>query len=84
MRFGIPPLIGRDAVAITVSAGEEGGVAWRSPRIGVVVIAVWKVRAMIEEDAKSGVAELVMIAIQIVAAELASITMTTTSLGCPL
>ena len=57
-------------MAITVSAGEEGGVAWRSPRIGVVVIAVGKVRAMIEEDAKSGVAELVMIAIQIVAAEL--------------
>ena len=57
-------------MAIAVRTGEEGGVAWRGPGIGVVVIAVGKVRAVIEEDAESGIAELIMIAIQIVAAEL--------------
>ena len=68
--FLVPPLVGGDAVAIAVSAGEERGVSGSGAGVGVVVITVWEVGAMVEEEAEAGVAELVAVAFQVVAAEL--------------
>ena len=68
--FLVPPLVGDDAVAVAVSTGEEGGVAGSGARVGVVVIAVGKICAVVEKEAEAGVAELVAIAFEVVAAKL--------------
>jgi len=57
-------------VAVAVGAGEERGVSRSGARVGVVVIAVREVGAVVEQEAETGVAELIAIALQIVAAEL--------------
>ena len=66
----VPPFVGGDAVAVAVGAGEERGVSGSGAGVGVVVIAVGEVGAVVEEEAEAGVAELVAIALQVVAAEL--------------
>ncbi len=57
-------------MTIAVGTGEQRGVAGSGARIGVVVKAIGEVSAMIEQESKSGVAELVAVALEIVAAEL--------------
>ena len=66
----VPPLIGDDAVAVAVGAGKQRGVSRSRARVGVVVIAIRKVGAVIEEEAEAGVAELIAVALQVVAAKL--------------
>ena len=66
----VPPFVGGDAVAVAVGAGKQRGVSGGGAGVGVVVVAVRKVGAMIEEQAESAVAELVAIALEIIAAKL--------------
>ena len=66
----VPPFVGGDAVAVAVGAGEERGVSGSGAGVGVVVITVGEVGAVVEEEAEAGVAELVAVAFQVVAAEL--------------
>src|SRR5579871_125353 len=66
----IPPLVSQDAVPVAVGAGEERGMTGSRARIGVVVIAVGKVGAVIDQEAKASVAELVVIALEIISAKL--------------
>ena len=55
---------------IAVGAGEERGVSGSGADVGVVVVAVGKVGAVVEEQAESAFAKLVAVALQIVAAKL--------------
>ncbi len=67
----IPPLVEGDAVAVSVSAGADGGVAGRGHRVGVVVVAVGEVRAAVEEEIEAvGLREVCAIALEEVSAEL--------------
>ena len=66
----VPPFVGDDAVAVAVGAGEQRGVSGSGARVGVIVIAVGKVGAVVEKEAEAGVAELVAVALEIIAAEL--------------
>jgi LmbE family N-acetylglucosaminyl deacetylase len=57
-------------VAVAVGAGEQRGVARSGARVGVVVVTVGEVGAVIEEKTESAFAELIAVALQIVAAKL--------------
>ena len=66
----VPPFVVGNAVSVAVGAGEQSGVSGSGAGVGVVVVAVGEVRAVIEEKAEAGVAELVAVTLQVVAAEL--------------
>src|SRR5947208_5191141 len=66
----IPPFISKNAVPIRVSAAQKGRVAGRGAGVGVVVVTIGEIRAVIEKEAESALAELVLITLQIVATEL--------------
>ena len=66
----VPPFVGGDAVTVAVRAGEERGMAGSGAGVGIIVIAVGEVGAMVEQQAESAIAELVAIALQIIAAKL--------------
>jgi len=66
----IPPFVGSDAVSVAVSTGEESGMPRSSAGIGVIVIAVGKVRPVIEKELEAPVAELVAIALEVISPEL--------------
>src|SRR6185295_7947096 len=68
--LGIPPLVGHDAVVTGVGAGQQAGVAGPSDRVGVIVIAIGKVGAVVEEEFEPAFAKLITITLQVVAAEL--------------
>jgi hypothetical protein len=68
---GVPPLVQLDAVTGGVGPGADGGVAGRGHCVGVVVVAIRKVGAALEEEIEAGGSlEVVAVAVQIVAAEL--------------
>src|SRR5207244_9569375 len=66
----IPPFIRHNAVPVGISAAQQGRVAGRSARVGVVVVTIGEIRSVIKKEAESALAELVAIAFQIVATEL--------------
>ena len=66
----VPPFVRHDAVTVAVSAGEQRGVSGSGAGVGIVVVAVGEVGAVVEEKAESAFAELVAVALQIVAAKL--------------
>src|SRR5580700_8346922 len=66
----VPPLVGHDAVPVAVGAGEQRGVSGGGAGVGIVVVTVGEIRTMVEEEAESAFAELVVIALQIVTAKL--------------
>src|SRR5207253_9984781 len=53
-----------------ISAAQQGRVAGRSARVGVVVVTIGEIRSVIKKEAESALAELVAIAFQIVATAL--------------
>jgi hypothetical protein len=57
-------------VSAGVASREKGGVSGSGAGVGVVVIAVGEISAAIEKHAEASVAELVAIALQVIAAEL--------------
>src|SRR4029077_2075718 len=66
----VPPFVGYDAVPVAVCPGQQGCMSGRGAGVGVVVIAVSKVRAMFEQKSKASLTPLVAIAFQIVGAKL--------------
>src|SRR5436189_4866747 len=66
----IPPFIRHNAVPVGISAAQQGRVAGRGAGVGVVVVTIGEIRAVIEKEAESAFAELVLITGQIVATEL--------------
>src|SRR5580658_1308016 len=66
----IPPLVRHDAVPVAVGAGEQRGVSGGGAGVGIVVVTVGEIRAMVEEEAESAFAELIVVAFEIVAAKL--------------
>src|ERR1700728_2074217 len=67
---GVPPLIRGDAVAVGIGAGKQRGVAGSGAGVCIVVITVGEIGSVVEEQAESALAELVVISLQIVAAKL--------------
>src|SRR5436190_2419744 len=66
----IPPFIRHNAVPVGISAAQQGRVAGRSARVGVVVVTIGEIRSVIKKEAESAFAKLVAITFQIVATEL--------------
>src|SRR5512142_75558 len=66
----IPPLVIGDPVSVAVSTRKQGGMPWAGTSVRVVVRAVREVCAVIEEETESAFAELVAVALEVVATEL--------------
>src|ERR1700722_4062945 len=57
-------------MSVRISTGKQRGVSWGGAGVGVVVVAVSEVRTAVEEKAKTGVAELIAVTLEIIAAKL--------------
>src|ERR1700675_1161394 len=66
----IPPFVGDDAVSAGVTAGKKCGVPRSGSGIGIVIIAIGEISPALEKHAKSTLAKLIAITLQVVPAKL--------------
>src|ERR1700686_3345621 len=66
----IPPFIGDDPVSAAVTAREKRGVPRSCSSIGVVIVAIAEISAVVKKHAKSTLAKLIPITLQVVPAKL--------------
>ena len=66
----VPPFIVEDPVRVRVRAGEQRGVARRSSRIRISVVAIREPGALVGEHAKATGTEAIMVALQVITAKL--------------
>src|SRR5437867_3879289 len=66
----VPPLIVENAVAVRISAGRQSGVPGGGAGIGVLVIAVGKIGAAIQQKSKTTLAELIAKTFQVIRTKL--------------
>ena len=57
-------------MAVGVRTGEQSRVPGSGPGVGVVVVAVGKVRTMVEQQPEAAFAELIAVTLEIVATKL--------------
>ena len=66
----VPPFIAGNAIAVCISAGRDDRMPGRGDQVRVVVIAIGKIRTMVQEQVESVSLEVGAISLQIILAKL--------------